>query len=230
MMRKRRLGRIGVYGAKTRAMQRRITYEAFGLSCKVANVYRYLGSRMNDEPSINDVQNVVFFETPDRAYDSEYVTIPIGMDALPEDKIDYGRFGLVNMFGNETRFRVHVDDFEPLGREMIIGDAFHLPFYDKNGEKSMWEVVDVDLNSEAEKFIAILHCTPMAEHRGTTELPIDRSSDEFMSEILADMDDYNAMVTPSKDVIFDGVIPLPEPVDFRDELHSSFLDDPDKEF
>ena len=117
----RRVGKIGVYGSKTRTLQRRISFEAFGLTFKTAFVYRYLGSRANAAPDIDDIQTKVFFEVPDRAYSDVPIEIPVGMEPLPETKTDFSRFGLINPLQDETRFRFHIDDFQPLTRELIVG-------------------------------------------------------------------------------------------------------------
>ena len=60
--------KLGIYGPKSREFQKKIAKQYFDLSPKEANVFLYLGSRESIEPSINDIQNKVFFEVPDRAY------------------------------------------------------------------------------------------------------------------------------------------------------------------
>lgn len=224
----RRVGKIGVYGHKTRSLQRRLSYEAFGLTAKYADFYMYLGSRENDTPHINDIQNPVFFEVPDRAYGVEPIPVPIGMEQFREAKMDFSRFGLINAFQDETEFRMHIDDFEPLGREPIIGDVFEIPFHsDKNG-KSFWEVVDVDLRSAAEKFIAVIMCVPLGENRKTIEIPTDRGNNTVMDDIMADMNEYVSKDVPAATVGWDT--PDPEEVDYRTTNEVSFLDDPSKKF
>jgi hypothetical protein len=132
MTQRRRSNRtpIGVYGDKTRRFQRKLTRDLFGLSFKSANVYKYLGSRENPEPDIDDIQNKVFFEVPDRAYSGSPKTINIGMDPMRAEKMDFSRFGLINPIQDEQTFRVHVDDMEEcLGRWVIVGDVFEIPFF-----------------------------------------------------------------------------------------------------
>lgn len=225
----RKVGKIGVYGSKTRSLQRRLSYEAFGMTSKVAEFYRYMGSRTNDSPSITDVQNPVFFEVPDRAYDSRPVSVPIGMEHFQEQKMDFSRFGLINTFQDETTFRMHIDDFDQIGRPVIIGDVFELPFHSNDWGKSFWEVVDVDLRHAAEKFIAIIQCVPLGESRKTIEIPTDRGHGSIMDDIAEQLDEYVAKDVPDNVIGWDRDIEQKE-VDYRQENEASFLDDPDKVF
>lgn len=218
----RRVGKIGVYGSKTRALQRRLTFEAFGLTFKSAFVYRYLGSRVNASPDIDDIQTKVFFEVPDRAYSDVPIEIPIGMEPLPETKTDFSRFGLINPLQDETRFRIHVDDFQPLDREMIVGDVFEIPFFEKYGE-SYWEVTDVDFRSEAEKFIVVVHATPLSKSRATREIPVDRSNQFVMDDLMPQCDISAEDQVPNKELFLDD--PVIADVDYRNTLQASFLDD-----
>lgn len=223
----RRVGKIGVYGTKTRKLQRRISFEAYGLTFKVANVYKYLGSRANVTPNINDIQSKVFFEIPDRAYAIEPLPIPVGMEPLQEMKTDFSRFGLISPLQDETRFRFHIDDFDPLGREMIIGDVFELPFYKKNGD-AFWEVTDVDLRSEAEKFIAIVTATPLSASRATREIPVNRDNGDLMDVIGTGMQTEFSEQVPAEGIYAEP--PAKEDVDYRNPSQASFLDDPNKQF
>lgn len=228
MSRMRRVGRIGMYGHCTRRLQRKLSYEAFGLTSKRAEFYKYLGSRDSATPSISDIQNPVFFEVPDRAYDTDPIPVPIGMEQFREAKMDFSRFGLINAFQDETEFRMHIDDFAPIGRDVIIGDVFEIPFHsDKNG-KSFWEVVDVDLRSAAEKFIAIIMCVPLGENRKTIEIPTDRGNGSIMDDILADLNSYVSVDVPNATVGWDE--PVESEVDYRSNVETSFLDDPTKKF
>lgn len=223
----RRVGKVGVYGRKTRALQRRLSYEIYGLTFKVANVYRYLGSRSSATPTINDVSCNILFEIPDRAYDTVAIPIPIGMELLPEIKTDFSRFGLINPLQDETRFRVHIDDFEPLGRELVIGDVFELPFYNKSGN-SFWEITDVDLRSEAEKFISVITATPLSSSRTTREIPVNRDNGDLMDVIMDGFDSQVSDHVPAEGVY--DTTPAKEDVDYRNTTQVSFLDDPFKEF
>lgn len=224
----RRIGKIGVYGTKTRTLQRRLSYEAYGLTFKTAIVWRYLGSKQSISPDITDVQTKVFWEVPDRAYNQELVQMPIGMEALPELKADFSRFGYIDPLQNENLFRVHVDDFLPLGRYMIVGDVFELPFFEKDGKKVYWEVTDVDLKSEYEKFIAIIHASPLGDSRKTNDIPIDQSNDSLLTDLMNEAEEEYAKQVPTKEPSLDDS-PIPDDIfDSRSDLVSGFLDDPEK--
>jgi hypothetical protein len=223
----RRIGKIGVYGTKTRLLQRRLSYEVYGLTFKTAVVWRYLGSKASLSPELTDVQTKVFWEVPDRAYHEEAVQIPIGMELLPEVKADFSRFGYIDPLQNENLFRVHIDDFEPLGRYMVVGDVFEMPFFEKNDQKVYWEVTDVDIKSEYEKFIAIVHASPLGDSRKTNSISVDQSNDSLLTDLMNEADEEYQDQVPVQDLVLDTDI---EPVDFdqRSDLVSGFLDDPDK--
>lgn len=233
----RKLGKIGVYGSKTRKMQRRLSFEAFGLTFKIAEVYRYLGSRANDEPNINDIQNKVFYEVPDRAYDPVPVEIPIGVEPIMEGKMDFSRYGILSPLSNENMFRVHIDDFIQIGRPLIIGDVFEIDFFnntddpfptDKN-ERRFWEITDVDLKTSYEKYIAIIYATPLSKNRTTREIGVDFDHSNLMDSVMdAAREDYSDVVkNPDPEYVEN---PPKETVDLRDEQHKSFLDDPNARF
>ncbi len=223
----RRLGKIGVYGPKTRTLQRRLSYEAYGLTFKTAIVWRYLGSKTSLNPSLTDVPTKVFWEVPDRAYSDVMVQIPIAMEPLPEIKADFSRFGYIDPLQNENLFRVHIDDFEPLGRYLVVGDVFEMPFFEKNGKKVFWEVTDVDLKTEYEKFIAIIHASPLGDSRKTNDIPVDQSNDDLLTQLMVEADDEFIGQVPVQGLTLE---PEPEPEDFdqRSELVTGFLDDPTK--
>lgn len=224
----RRRGRIGVYGKKTRRLQRRLSFESFGLTFKDALVWRYLGSREKEVPSIDDVQCMVFWEVPERAYSSDVIAIPVGVEMAPEVKTDFSRMGLINPLQDETIFRFHIDDFRSLERTMIVGDVFEIPFFTDEHMKSMWEVVDVDLRSMAEKFIAVVHAVPLGESKKTREIPVDNGARDLMDGLMGDFDEQVSEILPAAELDFD--IPAVQDVDFRDEKQRGFLDDPTKEF
>lgn len=221
--------RIGVYGPCTRALQRSLSFEIFGLTFKTARVYRYLGDRSNPTPDIDDVHSVVFGEVPDRAYDATPVDMPIGMERLREGKMDFSQFGVLMPLKEENEFRVHIDDFDLIGRELITGDVFEMPFFEKNGKKSFWEITDVDTKLEAEQFIAIVYAAPLGKNRKTHEIPVDNSNDGTLTDLMAQGDEEFENAVKSENAEF-AEIPSPEPVDYRDEEQASFLDDPTKTF
>lgn len=224
-----RLGKIGVYGPKTRNLQRKISFEVFGLSWKTANVYLYMGDRNNPDPSIGDIGTTVFWEVPDRAYAEEAITIPVGMEPIVENKTDFSRFGILNPMQDETLFRVHIDDYTTLGRKLVVGDVFEIPFFERDGKRSFWEVNDVDDSQEVEKYIHIIHATPLDDKRTTREIPIDNSNSDIYDTIMPQQDDEYSDIVPTEDVTFEED-PDKESVDYRNNTQSSFLDDPNKEF
>lgn len=224
-----RRGKIGVYGKKTRALQRKISYEAFGLSFKDANVYLYMGDSNNANPEISDIGNTTFAEVPDRAYRAEPITIPIGMEIQPEIKADFSRFGIIDPLSSEQMFRVHIDDFETIGREIIIGDVFEVPFFSSCDKKAYWEVTDVDTKSKYERFIAIIHATPLEDSRRTNDLNINRSNDDELKELMSAFDEDAAETVPIRGYT-DDPAPEKEDVDYRDDIKRSFLDDIEQEF
>jgi len=226
---------IGAYGKKTRAFQRKITRDIFALSYKTANVYMYLGSRKSANPSINDIQNKVFFEVPDRAYSDEPKTINIGMDSVRAEKMDFSRFGLINPMADEQVFRVHIDDMlECMSRTMIIGDVLEVPFFEENCNKAFWEVTDVDKDIKFEQFYVVIHAVPLGDSRTTNEIPIERSNDDLMNDIMTQTKEHSESVVPTEGLNtydVDPDAPYPEAdVDYRDDKQSSFLDDPQYTF
>lgn len=229
MARVREKSRIGVYGDKTRNMQRQVSYEAFQLTFKTANVYRYLGSRVNVTPDINDVQTIIFSEVPDRAYDDRSVEIHIGMEPLNENMMDFSQYGIINPMGNEIRVRVHVNDFHCLGRAIIVGDALEIPFFRKDCDRALFEVTDVDDKPSYEKFYYTVSITPMEDSRSTREVTKDRSNQSIMDDMRDSLDERTDQDVPFEG-LDDGLIdseftPPTEEVDYRNKKQSSFLDD-----
>lgn len=223
-----RKGKIGVYGEKTRRLQRRISGELFGLTFKDANVYMYLGSRANDNPDINDIQTKVFYEVPDRAYSEKTVNIMIGMEPMGETGLDFSRFGIINPIGDEQTFRVHMDEFEGcLGRPLIIGDVLEIPFFGKDCDKAFWEITDVDDKPSYERFYYTIKASVLADSRETREIPIDAGNSSFMDEVMQDSKEEYDQQVPHEG--FDEPAE-PKEVDYRNKTQSSFLDDPNNVF
>lgn len=227
----RKLGKVGVYGEKTRQLQRRMSYEMFGLTMKTAMVYKYLGSRSSVSPHINDIQNRIWFEVPDRAYECDPIEIPVGTEPIQEVKTDFSRWGLIDPNQDESTFRFHVDDMTPLDRTIIVGDVFEIPFYQTDCDSSFWEVTDVDRRSEQEKYLVIVTATPLTSSRKTREIR-DNSTTEDSVGIAVDgfLEEISDQV-PADLTTFDvDELMEKEEVDYRNELQSSFLDDPNKTF
>lgn len=226
--------KIGMYGEKTRKLQRSLTRETFALTFKCANVYRYLGSSESTEPSINDVQSTVFYEVPDRAYDSNAVPINIGFEQMSESQMDFSRFGMINPLGNEQTVRVHLDDMACLGRWLIVGDVLEIPFFERDGQKSYWEINDVDDKPSYEKFYVTLSIAPLGDTRETREIEIDRSGFDISEQVrqhqsveFEEQLPYEGLVMPDEP---DPDPETMEPVSNRRPKQGSFLDDPTKTF
>jgi hypothetical protein len=225
----RKVGVVSVYGSKTRALQRRISFEQFGLTFKTIQLFKYLGSRENDIPSDDDLQSPIFFEVPDRAYACNPIEVPVGMEPIQESKMDFSRFGLIDPTQDEATFRMHVDDFQFIGRAPIVGDVFEVPFYSTCDAKALWEITDVDRRVEAEKFYCVISATPFTASRKTREIESINNEDildEFMSEIDTEVSED----VPAATVGFDNDPVTPEDVDYRNKDQASFLDDPTKTF
>ena len=225
----RRVGKIGVYGPKTRDLQRRLTYEAFGLTMKSAKVFLYLGDATRDNPDITDVQFTAFAEVADRAYAEASIEIPVGMDRFMEEAMDFSRFGIINPMGDEHNFRFHVDDFIPLGRHIIVGDVFELPFYSTDEKASYWEVTDVDDKLEAEKFITIVKATPLSKNRKTRDIEVDGDNADPFIIMMDQAETEQSQDVPVGIPTFEEA-PEEEEVDNRNDGQSSFLDDLNKTF
>lgn len=226
--------RIGVYGDKTRQLQKRMSYDAFQMTFKQANIYRYLGSRTSINPSIQDIQNLTFFEVPDRAYDSEYVTINIGMEPLQEGKMDFSQYGIINPLSDEIRVRVHVDDFFCLGRDIIEGDVMEIPFLMKDCDRALFEVTDVDKDPSYEKFYVTVSLKTLDDSRKTREVEKDRSNNDIFSDVMDEADAQYQEEVPYKGLDGSNVdsewTQPTEETDYRRENQKSFLDDPLFEF
>lgn len=225
----RRVGKVSLYGNKTRKLQRRISFEQFGLTQKQILIYKYLGSRASDDPDITDIQSMTFFEVPDRAYACTPIEVPVGMEQFQEVKMDFSRFGLIDPTQDENRFRMHVDDYEYIGRPPIVGDVFEVPFFSSCGEMSLWEITDVDRRLEAEKFFSVISAVPFTASRKTREID-STNNEEILDGIMDDIDDEMSEQIPAKTVGFDNEPITPEDVDYRGEDIRDFLDNPNKTF
>lgn len=227
--------KIGVYGEKTRQFQKNLSYQLFQLTFKTANVYRYLGSRASDVPNIDDIQNKVFYEVPDRAYSTDTVSIHIGMEPLSESAMDFSRFGMINPMSGEQTFRVHQNDFACLGRNLIVGDVLEVPFLERDCNKAFFEITDVDDKPSYEKFYYTIQATPLGDSRTTREIPVERSNDDlmsgFMDEATAEAEEQvpHEGLDPTQTDDWDGTLPEHD-VDYRRKKQASFLDDPNIDF
>ena len=229
--------RIGVYQEKTRRLQKNLSYERTSLTWKEAIVYKYLGSRDSDNPSIKDIQVKAFSEVPDRAYSDEGVRINISVEMMSEQTTDLSRYGIIDPMGTEQTFRVHVKSYEDIGRPVVVGDVIEIPFFEQEGKAALWEIQDVDRTSEFENFYAVLNGTVLEDSRTTREVNITNSNSSVMDEIIADNDTafdeqipYNGVDTSEVDVD-DPNTTTDDPYDpLNNNTVGDFWDDPSKTF
>lgn len=225
---------IGVYGSKDRLMQKRLSYERTSLTWKTVNIYKYLGAATNITPSIDDIQDPIFMENPDRAYDTTPVEINAHFEPLQEEQMDLSRFGIINPLGNNQRFTFHTYSFEDdgLGRYIMAGDIIEVPFWEQDGRKSYWQVEDVDRKPEFETFTIIVSATPMNDTQETVEIPDIPSNSDIMTSLNTQMDvEQEANFTEegydTTEVILDDETQTREPYDPRPDATEDFLDNPD---
>jgi len=153
-----RKGRIGVYGHKTRELQKRLSYEKVALTHKTAFVYKYVGPATGgNEDSIPDP---IFLEVRDRLYEKEPEEINISYESFNEGVLDLSKFGIISPIDNDVfTFRVHINSFtsEELGRYLVVGDVVEIPFLSEEGEdgekRALFEVTDVDTKNTNETFL-----------------------------------------------------------------------------
>lgn len=229
-----KLAKIGQYGPKTRALQRRLSYEKVSQTHKFADVWMYLGSRVNDDPSISDIQSTTFMEVPDRAYAAVPVRINIDFDPFPEQQTDLSQFGIVDPTGDDQKIRVHINSYEDLGRPIVEGDVMMVDFFNTEDVDAYWEVKDVDRKHEFEKYYAIITLDQLADSRATREIDMNGSN----AGILGEIDNWQ-QIEQEEVVPFDGLDGRdidngepggddePEPYDGRNKTQRSFLDDLD---
>lgn len=226
--------KIGVYGPKDRLLQKRLSYERLSLTAKTIKVWRYLGSRTNATPAITDIQDATLLENRDRAYSATPIEINAWIETLPESPLDLSRFGIVNPLGNTMQFRLHTYSFEAdaLGRFVIVGDVFEVPFLSQEGKVAYFEVTDVDRKTEFENFFVIATTVPLADSQETVEIP-NKNSDDALLKILDDRQttetesEFNINGPDTTTVLVDDPTPAGS-YDPRPDHGESFLDDPNK--
>lgn len=223
-----RTGAFGLYGSKTRRLQKSITRESFGLTFKEAEFYMYLGEKGDVTEDIWRMQDNVFFETRNRAYETVPRVIPISMEEKSEQTADYSQFGYIDPIGNKTVFRLYTDDMtEFLGRRIVVGDVFEMPFFSTPTKRDFWIVSDVDNSQDAEKFITVLTAEPLEDSVETSDIPVDgddldsifaEQEQQFTEQIPADVDTKDLENIPEQEV------------DYRNRNQADFLDDLNGDF
>lgn len=176
--------KIGVYGKKTRSLQKRLAYEATSLTWKLGNLYRYLGSRDSEIPDIDDIQVTTFMEVPDRAYDAFPININIWFEPAPEQVTDYSQFGVIDPIGTDQIIKVHVNSYADIGRAIIVGDVLEVPFFRQDSHEALWEVTDVDRSQEFEKYYAVVKMRVLEDSRKTREIDITGSIGPSLDDIV----------------------------------------------
>lgn len=230
---------IGVYGPKTRALQSRVSYEHVSLSWKVANVWKYLGSRASGTPDIDDIQTTTFMEVPDRAYASEAIEVNIDLEPFPEQQADLSQFGIIDPTSGEQTFKMHTESFKHtgyggLGRYVIVGDVIEMPFFEQDGNTAYWEITDVDRKQEFENFYVVVTARPLTDSRVTEEIPDKNTNQTVMDNIEADLQtEYETEV--QDEGLDDTGVQVDDPqsgdtYDPRDKDQGSLLDDPNRTF
>lgn len=226
--------KVGLYGEKTRALQRRLSYERVSQTWKIANVFLYLGSRANDDPSIKDVQITTFMETPDRAYSKDSIPINIHFEELHEQIVDYTQFGVIDPTGVDQVVRVHINSYESLGRPIVEGDVLEIPFFEQDSHKAYWEVTDVDRSQEFEKFYAVVKLAELTDSRETREIDHTGSIGPALDSIMDQHLDFAEEMIPfngydDSDLVNGEAVDQKQEWDGRQKNQASFLDDFDGE-
>lgn len=226
--------KVGLYGGKTRSLQKRLSYERVSQTWKIANVFLYLGSRANVDPSIKDVQITTFMETPDRAYSEEPIPINIQFEEIHEQIVDYSQFGVIDPAGVDQVVRVHVNSYEALGRPIVEGDILEVPFFEQDSHKAFWEVTDVDRSQEFEKFYAVVKLQELADSRETREIDHSGSIGPALDVIMNQHLDFAEGEIPfngydDSELMNGEPVDVKEPWDGRQKNQASFLDDFDGE-
>jgi hypothetical protein len=229
--------KIGRYGEKDRALQRRLSYERIWLSWRDANVYLYLGDKNETDPSTDNIGNITFFETQDKAYEATPKTVPVWTPKLEEEGLDLSQFGYISPGGNQYTFKFHVESFvhpdEGLGRYIMNGDVFEVPFFEQDGNKAYFEVVDVDRKTEFDDYYVTVKATVLYDKREAQEIPDMNTNETEMMDIMNQMDTENDGFM-SEDGLntddYDDYDSTQESYDSRNKNQKSFLDDPDAEY
>ena len=179
---------IGVYGDKTRTLQARLSYERVSLTWKTVNIYKYLGQDGIDNPSINDIEDHIFFETRNRAYDPEPIELNAHFEPMVEEQTDLSRFGIINPLADNLRVYMHTWSFGLLGlnRYPVSGDVIEVPFWKQNGIGSYWEVIEVDSKPQFETFAVVLTVEPVKDRQELEDITGIVGNSEIMSEIYSD--------------------------------------------
>jgi len=247
-----KIGKIGVYGDKDRAMQRKLSFERTSLTHHPIIVYRYLGdATLGAGSSITDIQDNIWMENRDRRYDSNGVQINAEVVQRDEQPYDLSAFGIISPLGDSQLFRIHINSFEAdgLSRYIIVGDVIRVPFFkDRNGNDLHFEVTDVDESPAFESFYVTITASKVKDSQEMEEIDSIASNSDALDDLQAALNaDYDATFLESgltsepslyadRDYVEDGYWnPAPTSSGYTDEgtredydprPHADFLDDP----
>lgn len=249
-------GRIGVYGSKDRAMQRRLSFEKTTLSFHEVVVFKYLGdTTLGAGSSIYDISDNIFLENRDRRYDPNGIIINADVQQIEEAPYDLSAFGIISPLGDTQIIRIHINSFEAdgLGRYLTTGDVIKIPFYtDRNGNAMFYEVDDVDEKKAFESFYVTVTMDRVKDSQEFSEIEGIPSNSDALDDLQAALNaDYDATFLESgltsepslyadRDYVEDGYWnPIPTSAGYADESeredydprpNSDFLDDPLAEY
>ena len=225
-----KIGKIGVYGDKTRRLQMRLSYEKVSLTHKLARVYKYLGPYTGgDEYTIPDP---IFLEVRDRMYATEPEEINIAYEPINESSFDLSKFGIISPMDNDVfNFKVHLLSFEEseLGRFLIVGDILDIPFLTEDftgEEKHAWfEVTDVDSKNVNETFFVNITAKPLKRAQENLDIEHDNHNQDILDILDDAIEAAQEVDVPLEG--FDGDTNRDQVSPFRDEV-DDFLDNPNK--
>lgn len=225
--------KIGVYGPKTRSLQKRLSFERIAHTWKTVQVWRYLGSRTSTVPSIDDLPDPIFMEVADRAYDTISVEINAWWPPINEKQMDLSQFGIIDIVGDTQEFRFHSYSMEPdgLGRYIIIGDILEVPFLEIDGQSVFFEVTDVDRRKENETFEIIVNAKPMENSQETAEIDNLNQNEAKLEDLMGRIDGISDVEVEWDEADTTGIDvddPTTDTYDPRPDHAEDFLDDPSK--
>ena len=243
--------KIGVYGTKTRALQRRLSFEKTSLTYHEVVVYKYLGdTNLNEGSSINDISDLIFMENRDRRYDSNGITLNADVQMMESSAMSLESIGIIDVFDGQQLIRMHIDSFaqDGFGRYPIVGDVVQIPFFKDRNDKSMFFVInDVDEKNAWENYYVTISMDEIKDSQEYEEIDGIQSNSDALADLQSSLNDaYDATYVQeglesepslyvSRDYVEDGYINPPSTSTYTDDdprdnydprLGDSFLDDP----
>ena len=225
-----RPSKFGVFGTKTRLLQRSISFERTTLSGRTVRIYKYLGDATNDYPSLTDRGDPILMEITDRAYDSNYIEVNVHYDPIEESVVDMTQFGVLNPLGDTHRFYFHSESFESdgMGRYPVVGDVIEMA----NDEMTVYfEITDVDRKKETDIYTIVCHGKLITDGQEVQQIPNKESNESFMEDIRQSLKTevesvFDQEGLDTSDIQLDDETPQ-TPYDSRPDHTQDFLDNPD---